>query len=127
MSERHDSIKRRKKFLLYPVEDDDQVKRKVDEYKQNVWDMILTLVLIFTCMVTPYRVAFIEEETQTWNVINIIIDSMFFIDIILIFNSAYYENEFELVDDRKKIAKNYLKSWFMFDLLAVIPFEFIVR
>ena len=89
--------------------------------------MILTLVLIFTCMVTPYRVAFIEEETQTWNVINIIIDSMFFIDIILIFNSAYYENEFELVDDRKKIAKNYLKSWFMFDLLAVIPFEFIVR
>jgi hypothetical protein len=52
---------------------------------------------------------------------------MFGMDILIIFNTAYIINEFELIDNRKLILTNYLKSWFFFDLLAVIPFEFIVR
>lgn len=29
----------------------------------------------------------------------------------------------DIVDDRKEIAINYLKGWFLLDVMAVIPFD----
>lgn len=48
---------------------------------------------------------------------------MFLLDMIIIFNSAYYDEEMEIVDNRKAIAKAYLNGWFSVDLLAIIPFS----
>ena len=36
------------------------------------------------------------------------------------------DEDFQVVLDRKMIAKKYIKGWFIIDLLAVIPFEFIL-
>ena len=52
-----------------------------------------------------------------------IIDILFFFDIILIFNSAFYDEENEIIDERKQIAIAYLTGWFATDLLAIIPFD----
>ena len=41
----------------------------------------------------------------------------------MIFNSAYYDLNMDLVNDRKIIAITYLKGWFIVDLLAIIPFD----
>lgn len=62
-----------------------------NDMKAN-WDALITLCLLFTCMVTPYRIAFsgVEAETTFWIVTNYSIDSMFAIDIILSFITAYY-------------------------------------
>ena len=47
---------------------------------------------------------------------------MFFIDMIIIFNKAYFdEKAFKLVSDRAQIAKGYLQGWFWIDLFAIIP------
>jgi len=48
---------------------------------------------------------------------------MFLIDIFIIFDSAFYNHEFIIVETRKIIAKEYIKSWFLVDLLAILPFE----
>ena len=48
---------------------------------------------------------------------------LFAIDIVVIFNSAYYEDEIDLIDNRKKIACKYMKGWFTIDVLSVIPFD----
>jgi hypothetical protein len=94
-------------------------------FKDN-WDLFINLMLLFTCFVTPYRIAFINSDNTTWRVINICIDFLFFVDIIIIFNSAYSdENDFKLVTDRKAIALNYIKSWLFVDILAVVPVEII--
>lgn len=55
------------------------------------------------------------------------VDILFGIDIIVIFNTAYYDLEVELIDDRKEIAKFYLSGWFTIDLLAIIPFDRIMN
>ena len=95
------------------------------EWKKT-WDGMITLVLLFTCMMTPYRIAFSDSDPLSWTIINLIIDSMFLIDMILSFLTAYYTEEFVLVDERSEIAKNYLTSWFLIDMLAIIPFSSIV-
>lgn len=65
------------------------------------WDMTVTMILIFTCMVTPYRIAFVEQDDDLWTTINVSIDLLFLGDMILSFISAFYTDEFELVEDRK--------------------------
>ena len=47
-------------------------------------------------------------------------------DILVVFNTAYYDDDVDLVDDRKQIAKTYVKGWFTIDLLAIIPFDKII-
>ena len=80
-------------FLIYPE----------DHFKRN-WDIFIAIVLVFSCLVTPYRVALIEEDTQGWTLINNVVDILFLLDIIIIFNSAYFDDDFKLVHNRKKIA-----------------------
>lgn len=93
-----------------------------NELKSN-WDTLITLVLIFTCMVTPYRIAFVDEDDTLWTVLNYSIDGLFVVDMILCFLTAYYTDDFELIEDRKEIAISYLTGWFLIDVLAIFPFE----
>ena len=51
------------------------------------------------------------------------IDLMFLLDILVIFNCAFYDDEFVIVQNRKIIAKDYLQSWFAIDFLAIVPLE----
>ena len=91
------------------------------------WDLFIMLVLIFACLVTPCRIAFVDEETFGWKMLSQILDFMFLTDIIIIFNSVYYDQDFNIVTQRKTIAINYIKSWFFIDLIAIIPFEWILN
>ena len=99
--------------MLYPT---------TDPFK-NYWDLYISLILIFSCLITPYRIAFVHIETQQWSVINYYVDICFALDIILIFNSAYFDENYRLVQSRKRIAKEYVRSWFFIDLVAIIPFD----
>lgn len=105
----------KKALLLYPE----------DVVKTN-WDILITLVLLFTCIETPLRVSFGEfsdSSYEVFSIIALIIDSLFLIDILVQFNSAFYNDDFEIVDDRKHIAREYIQSWFIIDVVSIIPFE----
>ena len=45
----------------------------------------------------------------------------FIIDIVIVFHSAYYDEQFRFICDRREIAKNYLKCWFWIDLISCVP------
>jgi len=57
---------------------------------------------------------------------NYSIDIFFAIDILINFNSAIVNEKFELIESRKEIAKIYIGSWFIIDLLSIVPFDLIV-
>ena len=90
---------------------------------KTYWDLFVALVLIFTCCVTPFRLAFSADanESLEWYIANYTIDFVFFLDIVFIFNTAYYHNDFRMEQHRGMIAWNYFKGWFIIDLLAIIP------
>ena len=72
----------------------------------------MTLVLIITCIQTPLNIAFEDVSHSSRSTFSIyldyVIDFLFFLDIIAIFNSAFYDEEVELIDDRKRIAIIYI-------------------
>ena len=67
-----------------------------------------------------------EEESYMLNVVYAI-DFLFLVDIIIIFNSSYFDEDYETVTDRKLIAKKYLKGWFAIDFFAIFPFDFFTQ
>ena len=62
-------------------------------------------------------------EGSVAHVVNIIVDSLFLVDMIIIFNSAYVGIDLSFVDDRCLIARNYLQGWFWIDLVSILPFN----
>mmetsp|Transcript_28161 Transcript_28161/g.42627 ORF Transcript_28161/g.42627 Transcript_28161/m.42627 type:complete len:144 (+) Transcript_28161:594-1025(+) len=93
---------------------------------KRVWDVFICLTLIFTCLVVPVRIAFVDFDTSVWVIINESIDAIFVADIIITFNTAFYDKDFRLIHHRKQIAITYFRSWFLIDLLAVVPFDMIM-
>ena len=80
--------------------------------------------MIAAAIFTPWQLAFVEDETVMWTILNAIIDFSFLIDIIITFFTAYFDEKLmHLVTDKKVIAKKYLKFWFWMDLLSIIPFD----
>jgi len=52
---------------------------------------------------------------------------LFFCDILIIFNTAYFDENFKVVDDRKVIAYKYLTGWFFIDIMSILPFDLILN
>ena len=81
----------------------------------------MTIVLLITCFKTPYDIAF-NNNPKLWNkIVDYIIDILFLFDIIIIFNTAFYDDDIELIDSRKAIFCAYFKGWFFIDLFSCIP------
>ena len=73
--------------------------------KKDSWDLFMNIILMLTCIIVPLRLAFgDEQEALGWVIIPAIFDILFLMDIIVIFNTAYYDEHLQIVDDRKKIA-----------------------
>lgn len=85
------------------------------------WEVLVSVILIFTAITTPLRLAFSESDDLAWTVINYTVDSIFGLDIIFCFFSAYEDDNEELVHDRGKIAMAYIRTWFFIDLLSIVP------
>jgi potassium voltage-gated channel Eag-related subfamily H protein 7 len=92
------------------------------------WDVFIFLALIYTSVVTPFEVGFLE--TKLWTTlfyINRTVDVIFIIDIVLQFFIMYEEHHpvygSKWIGRRKKIVKHYLKGWFAPDVISTIPFD----
>jgi hypothetical protein len=97
------------------------------------WDWLILLLVIYTAIVTPYTAAFLMHEdgpnkqrsrpSRALNVIELLVDVMFIIDLLVNLRTTYVKHNEELVTRASKIAKHYLKGWFLIDVTAAIPFD----
>ena len=92
-----------------------------------VWNLIIIALLLYTAIYVPYKIAFInEQDSVVTQVFEWTVDILFAIDIFVNFISVYEDRKTGVIIlDRKKIAMNYIKSWFILDLLACFPFQLV--
>lgn len=87
----------------------------------------MTILLLFTAINTPYRISFVETDDITWDIVDILTDFTFAIDIIINFFSAYQDENEEIIHNRAVIAKKYLRGWFLIDLISIMPFSYMLE
>jgi len=83
------------------------------------WNIILVILYAASAILTPFTVSFIEDGNKAFDLVNTIFNVLFGIDIVINFVSAFYSSKLGLVTDLKAIAFNYLRTWFLIDLLLV--------
>ncbi|XP_078083826.1 potassium channel, voltage gated eag related subfamily H, member 7b [Mustelus asterias] len=103
-----------------------------------VWDWLILLLVIYTAIFTPYSAAFLlndrEEQKRRecgyscspLNVVDLMVDIMFIIDILINFRTTYVNQNEEVVSHPAKIAIHYFKGWFLIDMVAAIPFDLLI-
>ncbi|KAM4623663.1 voltage-gated inwardly rectifying potassium channel KCNH2-like [Polymixia lowei] len=103
-----------------------------------VWDWVILLLVIYTAIFTPYSATFLlsdQEEAamqscgyscSPLNVVDLIVDIMFIVDIIINFRTTYVNSNDEVVSQSARIAVHYFKGWFLIDMVAAIPFDLLI-
>ena len=83
----------------------------------------MTILIVITFII-PYRLAFVVDESLEWKVAYYFFDFFFLVDICFCFITSYTDPYKQIeVTNVKMISKNYLKSWFMIDVLSIFPFD----
>lgn len=94
------------------------------------WDIFTSILVIYTCVIIPFNLAFDSEyaKTKTYKLIDSLIDGVFLTDVLVNFNTCYFDPSTDKnVYSYKKIALNYLAFWFWVDFLGSFPFVAVVE
>ncbi|XP_049823691.1 potassium voltage-gated channel subfamily H member 8 isoform X2 [Aethina tumida] len=89
---------------------------------KSVWDWLILIATFYVAVVVPYYACFLDNERAAANV-DVVVEGLFFIDIVINFRTTYVNRKGEVVSNWKAIAKNYLRTWFIVDFLAALPFD----
>lgn len=89
---------------------------------RSAWNVVLAILLVYTATLMPFSMAFIDTvKWNAWFILELTIDGLFFTDVLINLNSAYFNSRRQLVVSRKKIFITYAKSWLVVDILASFP------
>lgn len=94
----------------------------------SAWSYITLSLLAYTCSILPYNVCFGDGATifSTLFFIEVICDILFILDLFFNFFIGYYdEDKDKLIMSNKEIACNYMKGWFIIDLVSTFPFNYL--
>jgi hypothetical protein len=78
---------------------------------------------MITGLYIPYNAAFGEDEGV--NIESFMMDIVFYFDIVFGFFTGYRTSQGHLEKRAKMLIWNYTSSWFVIDILTVIPYELI--
>lgn len=100
--------------ILYP---DDPVR--------VAWDLTLFVCIIYQAISLPMRIAFEYETSDFLFYLEMVIDSCFLMDMVFNFNTGVIIKG-KLVMNRPLIVCDYLKGWFVIDLVSSTPYTWIL-
>lgn len=92
-----------------------------DNRWKQAWDWGLLILVMYSSIFIPLNIAFFNEPLSS--TFDVVVDILFGVDLLLNFRTGTEDSWGRLVYDPKVIALHYLKTWFLIDLIAVIPFE----
>jgi len=97
------------------------------EFFRN-WDIFTTFLLLFTAIVTPFEVAFLDTDLTIPSslflfIVNRLVDLGFVVDMGFTFFLPYLSPEGNPVVDLNMIARKYFRGWFSIDLASILPFD----
>lgn len=98
----------------------------VENTFKRYWDLFIFLLATYCSIDIPFWILFPYNQVGFFFFFEIFISVAFFVDLLLNFRTSYYKNEIQ-VTEPMQIAKKYLGSWFLLDLLSIPPLELFIE
>ena len=94
---------------------------------KGIFDFLVLILANISSLRILYDICFQVKKDFTQHWLYLVIEILFSVFIMLQFFQQYQDPDTMLtVDSYKKIAMNYIKGWFIFDMFSTIPFDFII-
>lgn len=91
---------------------------------KQIWTLVITLLLVYTATIMPYRFAFYDNQFwDAWQIAELGLDFLFICDVVISFFSIYVKGNGSVITDHRRIAMHYIKTWFFLDVIASIPYS----
>jgi len=106
--------------LLKPLETSNNFRR--------CWETMIIIAVIFQAGYIPFLVSFEppQEKGGGWATFNTVMDALFIVDLLVMFNCTVQVEQDRIIRDRVGIAREYLRMWFWIDLVSAIPFNLLL-
>ncbi len=90
-------------------------------------DLGVVFALMYVAIVTPYEVSFLADQpdNEALGAVGRVIDVLFIADMLLNFVTPFQLENGVWVTDHRSIAWRYMTSWFLVDLISVMPLEYL--
>eukprot|EP00927_Polykrikos_kofoidii_P086717 TRINITY_DN9806_c0_g1_i2.p1 TRINITY_DN9806_c0_g1~~TRINITY_DN9806_c0_g1_i2.p1 ORF type:complete len:897 (+),score=132.66 TRINITY_DN9806_c0_g1_i2:57-2693(+) len=90
------------------------------------WDSFVAAILAYIAIMLPFTLCFLTNaQPFALAIIDVMIDSIFMIDIILNFFTGYEKPNGALQMEFRRVGSHYLCTWFAIDLVSSLPVEYI--
>ncbi|DAZ95697.1 TPA: hypothetical protein N0F65_003007 [Lagenidium giganteum] len=93
---------------------------------QHVCHAVLALVLAVEVVYLPLFPSYLTVSPTQTGIIQAVLECILLLDCLLMFNTAYYDSNNDIVRSRAAIAWRYMRGWFIFDLCSSVPLNFII-
>ena len=92
-------------------------------YWRSRWDLLVLLLVMYCCVVDPFRFAFDVDAEGRWLIFELFVSLSFMADVAMNWSTAYLDEEGYWVIERRAIARNYATGWFWIDFPSSLPLE----
>ncbi len=86
------------------------------------WDLMMLILILFMMVAVPYQVGvsigYYLVNNDVWFSMNVVIDSIFFIDTFLPFYRSYHDERGCLIINLRQIRNEYLRTAFFINLIS---------
>ncbi|MEO5581749.1 MAG: cyclic nucleotide-binding domain-containing protein [Saprospiraceae bacterium] len=89
------------------------------------WDVWITFITTYLVIEVPLGLVINYRPHGFILLFNLVVSLCFIVDIVLHLQSSWLP-DYESTNEQKASRKEYMRRWFIIDLLSVIPFELIV-
>ena len=87
------------------------------------WDLLLTIIILYSAVIVPYRIGFGVDSEGAWHYIDICTDILFGMDIVFNLFTGYISDLGNCVREPRLIIRNYMRGWFAIDFFSTVPFD----
>ena len=92
---------------------------------RRTWEYAILYISVINIVLSP--LFWVTGYTAVISIWYLILEALFFFDISLRFNFAYYDSNNNIAVDDKAIIMHYLKNEFIFDFLPIFPFYLFIN
>ncbi|EMM76270.1 cyclic nucleotide-binding domain-containing protein [Leptospira santarosai] len=91
-----------------------------------LWDVVIFVCILYASVESPLRIVLSYEQGFTVNGLYILVDLLYFGDILYYIFSPEFVKGRRVYIQKKNILR-YLRTWFFFDFIAAFPFELVAQ
>ncbi|XP_072361734.1 potassium/sodium hyperpolarization-activated cyclic nucleotide-gated channel 1-like [Scyliorhinus torazame] len=116
------------KDYLKAIETEDFTIHPYSTFRHD-WLIMMMVMMFVNFIIIPLGVSFFTEQIYTggvWISYILLTDGITVADLVLNFYIGYVDEKEEIIImDRKKIKNHYLKTWFVVDLIGIMPVDYV--